>query len=47
MIYVLIMIFYLERFTANFALYSNDSIVSKSVEGLTSVFEIFILHDGH
>ena len=27
--------------------WSNDSIVSKSVEGLASVFEIFILHDGH
>ena len=27
--------------------WSNDSIVSKSVEGLASVFEIFILHDRH
>ena len=27
--------------------WSNDSIVSKSVEGLASAFEIFILHDGH
>ena len=27
--------------------WSNDSIVSKSAEGLAYVYEIFILHDGH
>ena len=28
-------------------IWSNDNIVSKSVEGPASVFEIFIFHDGH